>query len=253
MSPQPEEIDIRTADGVARAWIHRGGTGPRPGVVFYTDAFGVRPSMHEMAARLAGLGYHVLLPNVFYRAGDFPPFDLATAWTVPAERERLMALLRTLTSERIGMDGGAYLGAIAAQPGILADRIGTTGYCMGGRLSVLTAAHHPGRVRAAASFHGGSLVTDQPDSPHLLAGRIQASLYLGVADSDRSCTPEHQGALAAALGAANVDYRIELYKGKKHGFAVSDHAGAYDLEAAERHWRRLESFFDETLAQPENP
>ena len=111
----------------------------------------------------------------------------------------------------------------------------------------LTAALHPDGVRAAASFHGGGLVTDAPDSPHRLAGRVKASLYLGVADEDRGCTPEHQGALAAALGAADVAYCIELYRGKKHGFAVSDHPGAYDEAAAARHWRRLESFFGETL------
>ena len=114
-------------------------------------------------------------------------------------------------------------------------------------MSFLTAGKHPDKVRAAASFHGGGLATDQADSPHRLADRIRASLYFGVAESDGSCTPEHQGALAAALGAASVDYCIELYKGKKHGFAVSDHVEAYDQEAADRHWRRLESFFGETL------
>jgi carboxymethylenebutenolidase len=118
---------------------------------------------------------------------------------------------------------------------------------MGGRLAFVTAARHPERIRAAASFHGGSLVTDGPDSPHLLAERLKASLYLGVADGDRSCTPAHQGALAAALGAAGVAYCLELYRGKKHGFAVPDHAGAHDPEAAARHWRRMESFFAETL------
>ncbi len=241
------EIDVRTGDGVAHAWTFRGGEGPRPAVLMYPDAFGFRPSMQRMAERLAGLGYLVLLPNVFYRAGESPPFDKATVWNVPSERERLMALIHSLTPERLGTDSAAYLDAIAALPEARPDRIGITGYCVGGRLSYLTAARHPDRIRAAASFHGGGLVTDATDSPHRLAGRVKASLYLGVADGDRGCTPEHQGALAAALGAAGVHYCIELYAGARHGFAVTDHPGVYDPVAAERHWRRLESFLGETL------
>lgn len=241
------ELEVRTADGATRAWTYRGGEGSRPGVLLYTDAYGVRPSMHEIAERLAGLGYVVLLPNVFYRAGDYPPFDKATVWSDPPERARLMALLQSLTPERVRSDARAYLDALAAQPGVRRDRLGATGYCMGGRLSFLTAALHPDDVRAAASFHGGGLVTDAPESPHRLAGRVKAALYLAVADEDRGCTPEMQGALAAALGAAHVRYALELYPGKRHGFAVPDHPGAYDPDAASRHWRRLEAFLGEAL------
>jgi carboxymethylenebutenolidase len=242
------EIDVRTADGVAHTWIYRGGEGQRSAVLLYTDAFGVRPAMHGIAERVAGLGHLVLMPDVFYRAADRAPFDPATAFSVPSERERLMALVHSITPDRVAADSAAYLDAIAAQRDVRIDRVGVTGYCMGGRMAYLTAAMHPDRVRAAASFHGGGLVTDAPDSPHRLAGAVKASLYFGVADSDRTCTPEHQGALAAALGAAGVRYCIELYRGKRHGFAVPDHAGGYDREAADRHWRRLESFFGETLA-----
>ena len=247
MTTQRGEIEIKTADGVARAWTHRTGAGPQPGVLVYPDAYGPRPALRETAERLAGLGYVVLLPNVFYRAGDYRPFDKATVWADPPERDRLMALIGALTPERVRADAGAWLDALAAQRGVRADRLGVVGYCMGGRLAFLTAGLHPDRVRAAASFHGGGLVTDAPESPHRLAGRVKASLYFGVADEDRSCTPDQQGALAAALGAAHVDYRIELYPGKRHGFAVTDHPGAYDADAAARHWRRLESFFGETL------
>jgi carboxymethylenebutenolidase len=248
MAPSRETIEIRTPDGVARATVHGGGGAPLPGVVMACDAYGVRPALHDMADRLAGLGYVVLLPDVFYRSAPVAPFDIATAFSVPEERDRIMALLGSLTYERMAMDGGAYVGALAARPDVRGDRVGIAGYCMGGRMAYLTAAHHPDRVRAAASFHGGGLVTDKPDSPHLLASRVQASLYFGVADSDRGCTPEQQGALATALGTADVEYRIELYRGKKHGFAVTDHAGAYDRDASERHWGRLEQFFAETLS-----
>jgi carboxymethylenebutenolidase len=247
MATDREDLDIRTADGVARAWAYGGGPGPRPAVLLYPDAFGVRPSMHEIAARIASLGYAVLLPNVFYRAGDYAPFDKVTVWTDPPERARLMGLIGSLTTDRLRADAAAYLDALAARPGVRGDGMGVLGYCMGGRLAVLTAALHPDRIRAAASFHGGGLVTNAPDSPHRLADRIRGAVYLAVADQDRSCTPEHQGALAAALGAADVAYALELYRGKRHGFAVSDHPGAHDPDAEARHWRRMEAFFGETL------
>lgn len=246
MAVTREELEVRTGEGTARAWAFRGGEGPRPGVLLYVDAYGVRAAMEEKAERLARLGYAVLLPDVFWRAGAHAPFDKATVWSDPPERARLMALIGSLTPERVRGDAAAYLDALEAR-GARAGQLGAVGYCMGGRLAVLTAALHPDRVRAAASFHGGGLVTDAPDSPHRLAGRVKASLYLAVADEDRSCTPEHQGALAAALGAAHVPYALELYPGKRHGFAVPDHPGAHDPDAEARHWRRLEAFFGEAL------
>jgi carboxymethylenebutenolidase len=246
MTPTPTELEIHTADGTARAWLHGAGRG-RPGIVLYADAYGIRPVLQEMAARLAGLGYLVLLPDVFYRSLGFRPFDIATVWTDPPERERIRAHIGTLTPARVAADSGAYLDALAAQPDVRADRLGASGYCMGGRMAYLTAAFHPDRLRAAACFHAGGLVTDAPDSPHMLAGRVKAALYLGVADQDRSCTPEQQGTLAAALGAAGVDYALELYAGKRHGFAVRDNHAAWDASAEARHWRRMETFLGEAL------
>lgn len=249
MATKREELDIQTPDGVSHAWLYTGGEGtaPRPGVVLYPDAFDARPATQRMAERLAGLGYTVLLPTVLYRAGKYAPFDAATVWSDPPERARLMGLLHSLTRERVQVDSAAYLDALAARPGVRGDRLGVTGYCMGGRLAFATAALHPERVRAAAAFHVGGLVSDAPDSLHLLAGRVQAALYFGVADHDAGFSPEAQAALAQALGAAHVDYCLELYRGKRHGFAVEDSA-AYDRDAAERHWRRLASFFGEQLA-----
>ena len=254
--PLPEQLELRTADGTFDAWLHgteagapRPGAGgaQRPGIVLLSDAYGVRPVLQEMAARLAGLGYVVLLPDVFYRSRGFRPFDIATVWTDPPERERIMAHIRTLTPERVRLDSAAWLDALAAQPSVRSDRLGASGYCMGGRMAFLTAAFHGERLGAAACFHAGGLVSDGPESPHLLAGQVKAALYLGVADQDRSCTPEHQGAIAAALGAAGVDYALELYRGKRHGFAVRDNVPVWDAEAEARHWRRMERFFGEAL------
>lgn len=247
MTIERDEVAVATPDGRARAWAYRGGTARGSGVLLYTDAFGLRPAVDDMASRLARLGHHVLAPDLFYRDAGFSPFDAATVWSVPAERERLMTLIHSLTPERAALDGAAYLDALAAMAGVRGDRLAVVGYCMGGRLALLAAGQHPERVRAAASFHGGSLATDRPDSPHLLAGRVKGSLLLGIADADASCTPDAQGLLAAALGAAHVDYRMELYAGKRHGFAVNG-SPAYDREGSERHWRRLAAFLEETLA-----
>ena len=239
----PDKIDIKTPDGTAEAWVYRpGGAGVSPPIIFYPDAGGVRSTMHEMAERLASLGYLVLLPNIYYRVGAFAPFNVKTVFNDPPERARLMALIQQLDLSTAMRDAGAYLDAAARQPGAIAGGIGCVGYCLGGRLTFATAAAYPERVAAAASIHGGHLVTSEPDSPHTGVDKIRARIYLGVADEDASCTPEHQGALAAALGAAHVDYQIELYAGAKHGFAVPD-MPVYDAGAAERHWERLATLF----------
>lgn len=243
---EPEKIQIRTLDGVADAWAYRPeGAAKTPAVLFYHDAGAVRPSMHAMAARLAGLGYFVLLPNLFYRAGEFAPFDVKTIFSVPEERARLMALVKALDGGAAMRDAGAYLDAIAAHAGARPGKVGVMGYCLGGRLAFTTAGAYPDRIGAAASFHGGHLVTGEPDSPHLAADKIKAELYFGVADEDGSCTPEHQGILASTLGAAHVAYQIELYRAP-HGFAVPD-TPVYDEAAAERHWARLAELFASAL------
>src|SRR5262249_34113633 len=173
--------------------------------------------MHQMAARLAKLGYFVLLPNVFYRVGAFAPFDTKTVFSDPNERARIMALIKSLDTASAMRDAGAYLDAIAKHPGAQAGNVGCIGYCLGGRIAFTTAGEYPDRVGAAASIHGGHLVTPEPDSPHAKAGRIKAMIYLGVADEDASCTPEAQGTLASTLGAVHVAYQMELYAGARHG------------------------------------
>jgi carboxymethylenebutenolidase len=238
-----EELEIRTPDGVIDASIYKPeGAAPKPAIVFFVDAGGVRPSQHQMAERLSALGHVVLLPNVFYRSGPFAPVDMKTIFSQPEERARLMARMQSLDIASAMRDAKAYLDTLSSQPGVRGDRAGCVGYCMGGRLAFVTACTYPDRIEAAASIHGGHLVTDKPDSPHASAGNIRGRIYLGVADNDASCTPEHQGTLASVLGAAHVDYQIELYRGASHGFAVPD-MPVYDEAAAERHWQRLATFF----------
>lgn len=240
------ELTLRTPDGVADAFAFRPDKdGPFPAVLFFIDALGLRPAMVEMAERLSRLGYFVLLPDLFYRT-PFAPFDPARVWSDPGERARVMALVHGLDTPSAMRDVAAFLDALSAQEEVCAGKVGLVGYCMGGRLAFTAAAAFPERVGAVCSFHGGGLVSDKPDSPHLGAPKIQASVYLGVADEDAGCTPVHQAALAQALAAAKVHYHLELNPGARHGYAVPDQPAHHPV-AAERHWARLGAVFGEAL------
>jgi carboxymethylenebutenolidase len=241
------KLEVRTADGVMDVHLHPSPSGGRaPTVLFFFDAFGVRPTMHEMAERLASHGYCVALPNLFYRAGAYAPFDAKTVWTDAAEKGRLMALIKQTTTAGTMSDVGALLDALATRPEARADQVGAMGYCMGGRIAFTAAGAHPERVAAAASIHGGGLVSDEPDSPHRQAAAIRAKLYFAVAANDPCATPEGQAPLRAALDEAKVRYQLEVYPGAQHGFAVPD-MPVYDAAAAEQHWERVLSLFAETL------
>jgi carboxymethylenebutenolidase len=224
------------------------GAGPWPAVIVFPDAGGVRPVFHDMAQRLADLGYVAFLPETYYRHGGYEPFDVATAFTDPGERERLTAMARSVTAEMVARDAGAYLYFLAARPQVAGTKVGTTGYCMGGRMSLTAAAHHPERVAAAASFHGGQLASDAPDSPHLIAGRITGTVYVAVADNDPSFPPEQAIRLKAAFTDGGVDHTIETYPAA-HGFAVPDNP-TYDADADARHWAALTELYRTTLLEP---
>jgi carboxymethylenebutenolidase len=240
-------LDVQTPDGVMDVYLHPpAGGAPSPTVIFFPDAAGVRPVMHEMAERLASTGYFVALPNVLYRAGDFAPFDVATVFTDPPERERLMGIMKLADTTSVMRDTGALLDELATLPGARAETVGCMGYCMGGRMAFAAAGAYPTRVAAAASIHGGGLATEDPASPHLQAANIGGTLYFGVADNDPSCSLESQAQLTAALDKAKVTYQLELYPGKAHGFAVPDNA-TFDEAAAEQHWQRVSSLFAGTL------
>jgi carboxymethylenebutenolidase len=243
----PTRLDVTTADGVMDVYLHAPPGGePGPAVIYIADAAGVRPVVQEMAALLASSGYLVAVPNLYYRAGDYEPFDIATLFSIPSERERMRHMISLAGENGLARDTGALLDALAGHQGRSGEQAGVVGYCMGGNWAFRTAADHPDRIAAAASFHGGNLATDDPGSPHRQAGQIRARLYFGVADGDPSCSPEIQARLVTALSEAAVGYQLELYPGAGHGFAVPDNP-SYDEAAAQRHWKRLNALLDEAL------
>jgi carboxymethylenebutenolidase len=238
---------ITTADGTCPVTLSiPAGDGPWPGIVVYPDAGGVRPAMQERADRLSALGYAVLLPDVYYRNGSWAPFDMKAVFGDDAERRRLFAMMKAITPEVMATDAAAFFDYLAGRPEVAGDRFGTTGYCMGGRTSLIVAGRVPDRVAAAMSFHGGGLAAENdPGSPHLLADRIRAAVYVGAAQNDSSYTAAQSEVLDAALTAAGVKHVIEWYPAE-HGYAVPDTA-AYDAAAAEKHWNAMAMFFGEHL------
>lgn len=244
-----QELEVTTADGKVPCWVFRQeDRRPAPGVLFFPDAGSIRPTMNAMATRVAQLGYVVLVPHIFYRHDPYPPFEMQTVFTVPTERERLMKMVRALDSASGMSDADAYIAALLAQPGLVGDRVGCMGYCIGGRLAFNAAGAFPERVAAAASIHGGGIATDAADSPHRLADRIRGRIYFAVADEDGSCTPDAQAELVKTLAKARVDFTLEHFAGRKHGFAVDDFA-VYERDAAERHWDRVATLFAGTLGR----
>jgi carboxymethylenebutenolidase len=237
------DVQITTPDGACPASLHLpDGEGPWPGVLVFPDAGGARETMRAMADRLAGMGYVALVPDVYYREGEWKPFDLATVFSDPDERARLMGFFSRLPRERVVSDIGAYLDYLLARPEVGGTAVGTTGYCMGGRFSLIAAGAHPDKVAAAASFHGGRIaVEDDPESPHLAADRITAAVYVAGAEDDGSFTPEQAQLLESALTEAGVRYTVEVYPAK-HGFAVPDNL-THDAAAEERHWKALEELY----------
>jgi carboxymethylenebutenolidase len=241
------DVQISTPDGTCPASLHvPEGDGPWPGVLLFPDAGGARETMRVMADRLAGMGYVALVPDVYYREGDWSPFDIATVFSDETERARLSGFMSNLTRDRIVSDTGAYLDYLLSRPEVVGTAAGTTGYCMGGRLSLITAGAHPDKVGAAASFHGGRIaVENDPESPHLAANRISATVYVAGAEDDGSFTPEQAQLLDSALTEAGVPHTVEFYPAK-HGFAVPDNP-TYDAAAEDRHWKALEALYRSAL------
>jgi carboxymethylenebutenolidase len=243
------DVSIPTPEGDARAFVFtpNQGEGPWPATILYMDAPAIRPAMFEMGERLAEAGYYVLLPDVFWRAGPYPPLDIAKARAGDPEMGALFAKLRASTdAEKQMADTKAYLDWLARQPQAKADRVGVTGYCMGGGIAIRAAGTFPDRIAAAASFHGGNLATDEANSPHLLAPQMTARILVAGADEDRSFDAAQCERLDKALDEAGLDADVSIWTGLKHGWAPSD-MPVHDKAGAERHWKELIGLFDKVL------
>ncbi|MGW6965045.1 dienelactone hydrolase family protein [Streptomyces zaomyceticus] len=236
-------LRIPTADGHADAFAaFPGGAGQHPGVLMYADGFGIRPVLREMARELAGDGYYVLVPNLFYRHGPAPVVELPeyiAEEARPAIFDQLMPLIEAHTAERVLSDADAYLRFLSLQPEVGAGPVAVTGYCIGGLLAMRTAAAHPGRVAAVAAFHGPV----GADGPGLFSG-LTAQVHLGHAEGDM--TPQALGELNHALDTAGVSHTSEIYPGTVHGFTMSD-TDAFSAFGLKHHWDRLLPLLDRTL------
>jgi len=250
------DVEITTPDGTCDAAFIRPKKGSHPGVLIWPDAFGLRPSMRGIARRIATDGYSVLVPNPFYRISKAPFTDASTFdFQNPADIAKIRPLMASATAPGAAeSDAVAFVAFLDAQHEVdTAKRIGTQGYCMGGGLVVRTAASVPNRIGAGASFHGGGLVTDKPDSPHLLAPKIKARMYFGIASNDDAKQPDAKDKLKEAFAAAHVPAEIEVYAGALHGWCVPDMphqngVAIYSMPDAERAWGKLEALYKSALA-----
>jgi carboxymethylenebutenolidase len=241
------KIEIKTRDGLCPSYIYRpAGAGPWPAVLVFMDGPGIRPAMLQLGERLASHGYLVLLPDLFYRAGPYAPMDPKMLFSDPEKRKVLMEkFFPAAASANVMADVPAFLDFLAAQPDVRPGGIGVTGYCMGGRLALIAAGTYPEQIVAAASYHGGRLANDDPDSPHRLAQKMKARIYVAAAIEDQSFPDEMKARLEKALTDAGVDHSIETYPAK-HGWVFPDFP-VYDAAASERHWQSMLALFDSKL------
>ena len=238
-------VDIPSADGAINTFVvHPDEGGPHPVVLFYMDAPGKREELHDMARRIAAVGYCVLLPNLYYRnSRDFVLKDR----TEPS-LAAMFALMGTLNAHTTRVDTAALLAYADALPAADTTRIGAVGYCMSGPFVMWAAAGFPDRLRCIASIHGANMATDQPDSPHRIAGQVRCDSYFACAETDKWAPPADIAQLQAGLEAGGTPHRIEWYPGTEHGFVFPLRAGVYNRAAAERHWERLFSLFRRNLS-----
>ncbi|HXV00685.1 MAG TPA: dienelactone hydrolase family protein [Caulobacteraceae bacterium] len=230
-------VDIPTSDGATTTFVcHPGRGGPHPLIIFYMDAPGIREELRDMVRRLASVGYYVLLPNLYYRAGVVEPPD----------RERMFELMNGLSIAMVMEDTDALLAWVDGRADASKGSAGAVGYCMSGQFAINAAARHPGRFAAAASIYGVRLVTDLADSPHRMAAKARAELYFACAERDHWAPLPMVQALAAAVADPAIEAEVEIYPGVEHGFAFPGRA-AFNRDAAERHWERLFALFARRL------
>ncbi|HWA72378.1 MAG TPA: dienelactone hydrolase family protein [Polyangiaceae bacterium] len=241
-------VVIKTRDGETETSVFRPdvGDGPWPAVLVYQDGRGVRQALFELGQRIASAGYYVLLPDLFYRAGPFtPPDPLAFSQDVELRKQWQAKYMATASKSNIKSDTAAFLDFLAKERDVSSLSVGTTGYCMGGSLSLSAAGNFPDRVVAAASYHGGNLATDDPESPHLLAPSIKARVYVAGAIEDASFPDSQKRLLTDSLVAAGVPHTIETYPAK-HGWVPTDSV-VYDRQQSDRHYASLLTLFEQTL------
>lgn len=239
-----ENLDLPTADGTMNSFVvYPDEGGPHPVVLFYMDAPGKREELHDMARRLASVGYYVVLPNLYYRrTRDFQLTERSEAMMAT-----MFGHMASLTERTTAVDTAAMLAFVDAQPAAKTSHIGALGYCMSGPFVVWAAAQFPERLRAIASIHGANMATAEPDSPHRRVDRIRCESYFACAEIDRWAPPADIQKLQSALVAAGTPHRVEWYAGVEHGFVFPQRGSIYNRAAAERHWERLFSLFDRTL------
>jgi carboxymethylenebutenolidase len=241
-------VEIKTTDGTADAYFVHPAKGKFPGVLIWPDIFGLRPAFKDMATRLAESGYSVLVINPFYRTQKAPTAPDHADFDDPATRQALMTLAGTLSATTAVTDAKAFVAFLDKQSSVDKTRkIGTTGYCMGGPFVLRTAATFPGRIGAGATFHGGGLVTDKPDSPHLLIPEMKAHFLIAIAGNDDQRQPEAKDVLRDSFAKASLPAEIEVYAGTLHGWCPPD-AHVYNHDQAEKAWSRMLALFSSALA-----
>ena len=241
------DVLIDTPDGKADAFFIAPTKGKHPAVLIWPDVMSLRPAFRQMATRLAESGYAVLVINPYYRNIKAPVLAEGEHWGQPAVRERISPYRQALNRTTNESDAKAFVGWLDKQKQVNKKRgIATTGYCMGGPMTMVAAAAVPGRIKAGASFHGGGVASDKPDSPHLLVPQMKASYLFAIADNDDQRTPEEKDRLRAAFDAAKLDTEIEVYKGAMHGWCPPD-SQVYNKEAAEKAWARQLALFKKAL------
>ena len=233
------DVEVKTPDGTADAYFVHPAAGKHPGMLIWPDIFGLRPAFRDMATRLAESGYAVLVINPFYRTQKAPTAPEHPDFNDPATRQALMALAGSLNPTTAATDAKAFIGFLDSQPSVDKKRkIGTSGYCMGGPFVLRTAAAFPDRVGAGATFHGGGLVTDKPDSPHLLIPSMKAHFLIAIAENDDMKQPEAKDVLRESFAKAKLPAEIEVYAGAMHGWCPPD-SQVYNHDQAEKAWSRL--------------
>lgn len=242
------DVKVSTPDGEADCYFVHPASGQHAGVIIWPDILGLRPAFRAMGKRLAQSGYSVLVVNPYYRKASAPVVAEGASFQDESTRNTVLPLARSLSAETTVTDAHAFVSFLDAQAAVDKKRkIGTTGYCMGGPFTMRTAAAIPDRIGAGASFHGGRLVTDGPDSPHLLVSQMQAHFLFAIAANDDERDPEAKNVLRKTYDKAHLPAEIEVYEGAMHGWCPPD-SRVYNEVQAERAWSRLLALFETALA-----